>query len=455
MPKKLFHQLPEGLFSFVFEKLDKPQNERISSLYNLFGIVWVNYGANKKYQHRELSHCFSISSHYLRRYLGDNYLSLFETTQLISIEQCHSYEAHATRAYMLTSLANEIISEFMEQYAREEKYADLLPCVSLKKVGRKSAAIASRDANNNHSTCRWQIEKNIQVDLTSLSGLLESTRLNDRAKKTVEQLICIGSAGNNKETSFMLPQDYTEAVSGRLYGNGLHLQFMPKEVRRAALNNQTEYDFSNCHYSIMSQLAKRYGLRTPYIDYYLENKRPVRLGISKELALPLSIVKQSMIALIYGATIRSDAKQAIYDIVGHTNYLELVSHKLFKGLAHEVRQCKTEIITNHSINKGVRNVVRKTLNKRTNGGATPTINEKLAHILQGYEVAMLHIAIRLFGDSITLIQHDGFTSTNDHLNTDLLQRTIEQELGFKMAIEKEKFRMYIIQNSQPATEHAA
>jgi len=50
---------------------------------------------------------------------------------------------------------------------------------------------------------------------------------------------------------------YRESRTGRLTADGYNLQGAPRSVRRSALVGLWDYDFENCHYAIIQQMAKR------------------------------------------------------------------------------------------------------------------------------------------------------------------------------------------------------
>lgn len=69
------------------------------------------------------------------------------------------------------------------------------------------------------------------------------------------------------------PHRYVQSGSGRLYATGLNLQSCPTLIKQAALAGHWEYDFSNCHFSILTQMAAKYGFVCSAISEYLANKK--------------------------------------------------------------------------------------------------------------------------------------------------------------------------------------
>lgn len=70
----------------------------------------------------------------------------------------------------------------------------------------------------------------------------------------------IGLCNSNLGGRTHIPHRYEEKDCCRLNAVGVNLQSAPREIRAAALHGCFEYDFSNCHYAVLVQLAEQHGV---------------------------------------------------------------------------------------------------------------------------------------------------------------------------------------------------
>jgi hypothetical protein len=77
------------------------------------------------------------------------------------------------------------------------------------------------------------------------------------------------------------PIRYAEQSTGRLFAEGLSLQSAPREIRNAALAGCWDYDISNCHWSLINEVAATHGHICHAIRHYLANKAEVRSEIAE------------------------------------------------------------------------------------------------------------------------------------------------------------------------------
>lgn len=234
--------------------------------------------------------------------------------------------------------------------------------------------------------------------------------------------------------------DYVESQAGRLYSDTeFHLQNMPREVRKIALAGTWDYDFRNCHYTILHQLAHRYGIEIPAIDGYVANTQGVREALSRDIGIEVAEVKTCLLALIYGARQSHRDKDAIPDAIGVEKAKALYGHELFSRLAEDVRAAGRAVIekAEHKRNvngkeKGlVLNVMGKSIHAKEPWRCI------LAHLVQGVEAKMLHTVVEYYQEEILLLQHDGWTADRE-IDTRYLEKVIKEETGFKMVVERER-----------------
>ena len=221
---------------------------------------------------------------------------------------------------------------------------------------------------------------------------------------------------------------YAEARSGRLYAKGVSLQNTPKVIREAALHGLYDYDFENCHYSIFSQLAGQYDLETPGITHYLNNKKAVREQLSQEVGITSGQAKFCLLANMYGARESAWHENAIPNEIGVDATKVLYSNPLFQTIVSDLDEGRRLILDNwpSSPTKLV-NAIGKDIKK------TEDPKKKLAHLLQGVEAQALRTVINAMGDDVLLLMHDGFV-TSRPIDTNEMERAVEQETGFKMKL---------------------
>jgi hypothetical protein len=108
-----------------------------------------------------------------------------------------------------------------------------------------------------------------------------------------------------------LPIQYQQSNTGRLYATGVNLQNCKRETRHAALAGCYDYDIAACHFSIMTQMAAKFGLRCTVIDYYVNNKTQIRNELAEALRLQVGSIKKVLTAMAYGARQSLDPTDAI------------------------------------------------------------------------------------------------------------------------------------------------
>ena len=139
---------------------------------------------------------------------------------------------------------------------------------------------------------------------------------------------------------------YQETRTGRLSAVGTNLQSAPRTVRKAALSGLWDYDFENCHYAIVEQMAARYGCDCPSIQHYLTNKRSVRESIATDIDAEIGQVKRALIAVIYGARASDSRFVALHEAMGDDRQRtrRLLKHPLFVALHREVKAATVVIL---------------------------------------------------------------------------------------------------------------
>lgn len=238
---------------------------------------------------------------------------------------------------------------------------------------------------------------------------------------------------NNTIKQGHIIQRYAQSASGRLYGEGNHLQNAPRLVRQCALHGLYDYDIENCHYSILAQMAHKHGYVCTAINHYLGNKKQVRQKLADEFGISIGQVKQALIALIYGARLSVRPEDALPEILGAVASA-VYKHSLFLGLVNDIKSAGKVILENQPVSKQtIQNIRGMKINLIGEDGKKMTDSQLMAHLLQGVESMALECAHRLYPDSIVLLQHDGWTSTKP-LDIKALEDAIFDGTGYRFEV---------------------
>jgi hypothetical protein len=222
---------------------------------------------------------------------------------------------------------------------------------------------------------------------------------------------------------------YGESDSGRLYARGTNLQNAYRPVRQAALDGMYDYDIENCHYSILEQMAQRYGCECGAIRYYLTNKKKVRESLAADLGIKAKQAKLALIMLVYGATFSENPAHALPKLLGVEKAKAMYQHPQFLAIGQDIVAARSAILKGHPVTRQtIKNLRGLTMNVRKHDD-----KQQLAHLLQGVEAVALEAAHQLHPDHIVLLQHDGFTATKvlDHR---AIEAAIFQATGYRLEV---------------------
>jgi hypothetical protein len=240
---------------------------------------------------------------------------------------------------------------------------------------------------------------------------------------------------NNTIKQGHLIQRYTQSSSGRLYGEGNHLQNAPRVIRQCALHGLYDYDIENCHYQILSQMAYKQGYVCTAINHYLDNKKQVRTTLAEEFGISVGQVKQALIALIYGAVFASRPKDALPEILGGVELAKkFYTNKLFLGLRDDIKGARSTILKGQKVSRQtIKNIRGLPISTVDEDGKNIPDRRLLAHLLQGVESQALECAHKCYPDRIVLLQHDGWTSTKK-LDIQTLEDAIFDGTGYRFEV---------------------
>lgn len=233
-----------------------------------------------------------------------------------------------------------------------------------------------------------------------------------------------------------IAQQYTESPSGRLYANGVNLQNSSSLVKEAALAGLWEYDFSNCHFEIIRQMAARYGYECKAIAHYLDYKKPTRQAIAAHAGISVEQAKVCLLAIMYGARESTWHEAAIPKEIGDEAAGRLYKSELFRGIAKDVARARTVILKKwpRTANGRLTNAYGKAIS------GTAKKAQQLAHLLQGAEAKALMVAIDMHPNDLVLLQHDGFVSTKKLYVPDITKAVL-QATGYLLELEESQIQV--------------
>lgn len=408
-------------------------------------LVWVS--AAKSRQHKERKGYMSIAYQELEKHFGrgkfnalNERLSFFSTTNW-------SHMDSLTRGYKLIPDLEAAVSKWLAGWRRRMREVNrVLVGLDGKKLYQIPRAVASKDTNGITAKTwnRAAVKKMVPVDVLRLASY--SKKLQHMVDDPQADLFIGGDYSDyqyrldivgrmmdmarHHEGKWWITQRYIESGSGRLYGKHINLQTVPRSIKEVALHGLWEYDFANCHYAILYQLADQYDLDLPAVCHYLHNKQQVRQQLMTDLGLLGNEVKTCLIALIYGARFSHRHEDAIPEAIGKEAALRLYQHPLFIALKDDVARAARGIIEKWPRSRNrLENAYGKWISEKE---AQAQI---LAHLLQGIEAKMLEAVRRVYPDEILLLQHDGFASS-EQLDSTRMMKVIYEDTGYAMQIEE-------------------
>jgi hypothetical protein len=257
----------------------------------------------------------------------------------------------------------------------------------------------------------------------------------------------IGLCNSNLGGRMYIPHRYEEKDCGRLHAVGaVNLQSAPGEIKAAAVHGCWEYDFSNCHYSILLQLAQRVRVDLPEVRWYLENKRALRESLAARIGTEdVDAVKTCLISgPLYGAHSRLSERAAIQQLVGRDCARRLFADPQYCALKQDVKRARGRITRAARVEQDrLFNAVGSSITLEDPERSRPgkprhrTPAALLSHLLQGIEALMLRTVIDAYPEDVVLPMHDGWVSRR-RLDVAELERLILDKTGFAMRVEEEQ-----------------
>lgn len=420
-------------------------------------LVHIMLHAFRPYRkHKKNENAFSMSWQELEDAFGRaGFTKVNERLKLIRVLNIGSSFSGVTNEYMLTDKAYNICAK-----VRKKKTRGTLSIVrdGIGKIFRTLPSVISSQDVAGRTDKFWKEERkyltqNVPVNIKELDKLekqlekelyqqgLFAQPSRDDIYRRLYHIQQIRSDAHWKLVGRgKVAHVYDVARTGRLVAIGTNLQNAPRAVRKAALVGQWDYDFENCHYAILQQMVKRYGMDCPNIEHYLHHKEYVRKNLTKEIGLDerqIQRVKNALIAIVYGAHATTSQYAALHEELGSKETVRrFMNTETFRGLHPEVKQARDVILDNWPVNK--RNYLTNDCKKGIS--IKKDKNKRMAHLIQGVEAFLLRTALRLYPDDIILLLHDGFVSTRQ-LDKEWIEKEVKEVTEYDMDLSEERISM--------------
>lgn len=277
----------------------------------------------------------------------------------------------------------------------------------------------------------------------------------------------VGLANNTVCERKYVPIRYQEEPCGRAFATGVNLQSAPSEIREAALHGCWDLDISNCHYSLLLQLASAVGVEDlPEVRWYLMRKRNVREGLATRVGIIEDAAKACLIALIYGARKSLHKESEVVKLIGRERARVLYTDQQFRALQGDVTRARRAILralkagplcvttgagerlrvaeikklTEERLFNAVGNSVttRETDGRRKGKLRSPA--KLLAHILLGLEAKIMRTIVDAHPSEVLLLMHDGLIARSELPRTEL-ESLVLRQTGLRISLEQEQIEM--------------
>lgn len=419
-------------------------------------MAWV--GQSKKRQHDHFDGQMSFHYKELTEAFGrDQFKAINDRLGFFKVTSNWSKAKSWTRGFVFSDHVMQIRDGYM---GRRWRKVTRLIMANQKALDKLPAAVAARDMCDIPTTA-WRKAKElnrVRVNLEVMGKLrrwLEGLRTDYREGRTPSDLVTqvptqeviqrliditaqlIRLAKTDVAGHGYIAHHYVQSKSGRLYAKNINLQTAPVMVKQAALSGLWEYDFNNCHYSILMQMAAQFGHQCHAIAHYLDNKKAVRADIARQAGITDDQAKTCLLAIMYGARASEWHESAIPDAIGQEAAALLYKIPQFSAIQTDIQQARQTILKNwpRTANGSLSNAFKRAID----GKEKP--ERRLAHLIQGVEAKALNVCIDLYPDDIVLLQHDGFASTA-RLDVSAIEQAVFVATGYRMTLEEEVIQLH-------------
>lgn len=414
-------------------------------------MAWL--GSQKRRQHLTEPGAMTFSFEELEREFGrGKFAPLFHRLDFFKRSAGWNYKAGITMAYWFSAQVRDAIANYL---ASPPAPASLLwlSGKKLKIARRLRSGVSSTDTNRRPvRTGAWDCAKHLNrvpINREMMGRLhdwlvktLQEEVLDDSLRRFIERLHditvkIIRMEANDLAGPGHIQQVYSIAPTGRLYARGLNLQNAPGLIKDAALHGLWDYDISNCHFSIMFEMASKVGVRCTTVEHYLANKARVRQEIADGAAITIDQVKRCLLAVLYGARASGRTTDAIPAAITIGAAKRLYAIPVFDALRREIEQARAAIL--RAWPRTANGSLTNAFGKAILGSAKPSA--RLAHLTQGVEAKALRAMVAVHAADIVLLQHDGFTARR-RLNTNELEKVVFEQTGYRLKVEERQLELH-------------
>lgn len=445
------------------------KHEANSCQHALARMVWM--GRTKRRRHPHFQDAMSFGYEELEEWFGrgqfnqiNKELGFFRVSDnwLYKLQGSHRTDENFTKGYWFTDLVQDSRDKYFNRCWRKETRLLFIEGQILKAQKTLPAAFSSTDTKGKATRISKAAKgskelRHCPVDLDTLSLLrkwlkgiraewLAGRAPHDLATQypaivVIERLYELTSqvirmAKTDVAGHGYIAQQYTESPSGRWYANGVNLQNSSSLIKEAALAGKWEYDFSNCHFDIIKQMAKEYGYECKAIADYLAAKKSTRQAIADQAGISVDQAKVCLLAIMYGARASTWHENAIPEEIGKEAAERLYKVALFKGIVKDVARARAVILKKwpRTANGSLTNAYGKAIS------GTDKKAQQLAHLIQGAEAKALMVAIDMHPNDLVLLQHDGFVATRK-LYVPAITKAVLQATGYLLELEESQIQV--------------
>lgn len=444
------------------------RREADSCQYALARMVWM--GRTKRRRHPKFEDAMSFGYEELEEWFGrgqfkiiNDRLGFFRASDnwLYKLQGSYRTDENFTKGYWFTDMVQASRDKYFNRPWRKETRLLFIEGQILKAQKTLPAAFASTDTKGKASKASKAAKgskelRHVPVDLDTL-GLLRKWLMGIRCEwlagraphdlvtqypslVVIERLFELTSqvirmAKTDVAGHGYIAQQYTESPSGRWYANGVNLQNSLTLIKEAALAGLWEYDFSNCHFDIIKQMAAPHYECKAIADY-LADKKATRQAIADQAGISVDQAKVCLLAIMYGARASTWHENAIPQEIGEAAAKRLYKVAFFKGIMRDVARARAVILKKwpRTANGSLTNAYGKAIS------GTDTRAQQLAHLIQGTEAKALMVAIDMHPNDLVLLQHDGFVATRK-LYAPAITKAVLQATGYLLVLEESQIQV--------------
>jgi hypothetical protein len=460
--------VPEDLVMHLQKTIPGFRREADSCQYALARMVWM--GRTKRRQHPKFEDAMSFGYEELEEWFGrgqfkiiNDRLGFFRASDnwLYKLQGSYRTDENFTKGYWFTDMVQASRDKYFNRPWRKETRLLFIEGQILKAQKTLPAAFASTDTKGKASKASKAAKgskelRHVPVDLDTL-GLLRKWLMGIRCEwlagraphdlvtqypslVVIERLFELTSqvirmAKTDVAGHGYIAQQYTESPSGRWYANGVNLQNSSTLIKEAALAGLWEYDFSNCHFDIIKQMAAPHYECKAIADY-LADKKTTRQAIADQAGISVDQAKVCLLAIMYGARASTWHENAIPQEIGEAAAKRLYKVAFFKGIMRDVARARAVILKKwpRTANGSLTNAYGKAIS------GTDTRAQQLAHLIQGAEAKALMVAIDMHPNDLVLLQHDGFVATRK-LYAPAITKAVLQATGYLLVLEESQIQV--------------